>query len=87
MRALSRWETVKAADLTCMGHWHQRICLPDVMVNGSLIGYNSYAMDIGARMEPPVQSMRILEPRRFGSSDIPLWVAERLDDDYNEEAA
>lgn len=82
-KALARWDSVRQAALTCMGHWHQRICLPNVMVNGSLIGYNSYAMDIGARFEPPVQSMRILEPKRFCSTDIPLWVANREDDDLS----
>ena len=85
-RALSRWETVRHADLTCMGHWHQRICLPDVMVNGSLIGFNSYAMDIGAKFEPPVQSMRMLEPKRWCSTDIPLWVSDRADDELAEAA-
>lgn len=80
MRALARWETVRRASLTCMGHWHQRICLPDVMVNASLIGFNSFAMDIGARFEAPSQSLRMLEPRRFCSTDVPLWVSEREDD-------
>lgn len=83
MRALPRWESVQHADLTCMGHWHQRICLPDVMVNGSLIGYNSYAMGGGFKFEAPVQSMRMLDPDRWCSSDIPLWVAERSDDVAN----
>ncbi len=80
LRALPRWESVKRADLTCMGHWHQRICLPNVMVNGSLIGYNSYAMGGGFNFEAPVQSMRMLDPDRWCSSDIPLWVSERSDD-------
>lgn len=83
MKALAKWESVRHASLTCLGHWHQRICLPDVMVNGSLIGFNSYALDIAARFEAPSQSMRILEPRRFCSTDIPLWVSSREDDDVN----
>lgn len=82
-RAKARWETVKHADLSVMGHWHQRICLPDLMVNGSLIGFNSYAADIGASFEAPVQSLRMLEPRRWCSSDIPLWVSELKDDNAN----
>lgn len=83
LRALPRWESVKRADLTCMGHWHQRICLPNVMVNGSLIGYNSYAMSGGFNFEAPVQSMRMLDPDRWCSSDVPLWVSERSDDTAN----
>jgi hypothetical protein len=82
-RALARWESVKRADMTCMGHWHQRINLPHVMVNGSLIGYNAYAMGAGCAFEAPVQSMRILEPKRWVCSDIPLFVAEREDDINN----
>lgn len=84
-RSLARWETVKHADLSCMGHWHQRICLPNLMVNGSLIGFNSFAQDIGAGFEAPVQSLRMLEPRRWCSSDVPLWVSERADDQMNQE--
>lgn len=79
-RSLARWESVKHADLTCMGHWHQRICLPNVMVNGSLIGYNSYAMAGGFGFEAPAQSMRMLDSRRWTGADIPLYVAERSDD-------
>lgn len=82
-RAMGRWEKLRHADLTIMGHWHQRYCLPDCMVNGSLIGYNAYAMSGGFPFEPPVQSMRILEPRRFVCSDIPLFVSEREDDIMN----
>lgn len=79
-RALGRWETMQHADLTCMGHWHQRYCLPNVIVNGSLCGYDPYAMSIGASWEAPVQCMRVLEPKRFSSSDIPLWVSSTQDD-------
>lgn len=82
-RAMGRWEKLKHADLTAMGHWHQRYNLPDCMVNGSLIGYNAYAMSGGFPFEPPVQSMRILEPRRFVCSDIPLFVSDREDDIAN----
>lgn len=82
-KALAQWEKVKRADLTCMGHWHQRICLPDVMVNGSLIGYDSYAMGGGFPFQHPVQSLRMLDPSRWCSSDIPLWVSETEDDQAN----
>lgn len=82
-RALGRWEKTKHADLTAMGHWHQRYCLPDVMINGSLIGYNSYAMGGGFPFEPPVQSLRMLEPTRWCSIDVPLWVSSKSDDVEN----
>jgi hypothetical protein len=82
-RSLARWESVKRADLTCMGHWHQRISLWNLMVNGSLIGFNSYAMGGGFAFEAPVQSMRMLVPGRFVASDIPMFVSDREDDIAN----
>ncbi len=79
-RAMGRWEKTKHADLTCLGHYHQRYCLPDCMVNGSLIGYDSYAMGGGFPFEPPVQSLRMIDSRRWTGADIPLYVSERGDD-------
>lgn len=82
-RAMARWEKTKHADLTVLGHFHQRYCLPDCMVNGSLIGYDSYAMGGGFPFEAPVQSMRMLDSKRWTSSDVPLYVADRSDDIMN----
>ena len=82
-RAVARWETVRKAALTCLGHFHQRICLPNLMVNGSLIGFNTYAMSKGFSFEAPSQCFRMLEPRRWCSTDIPLWVSDRADDSEN----
>jgi len=79
-KALARWQTVRQADLTCMGHFHQRTSLSDLIINGSLIGYSPYSLDIGARFEPPAQEFSILEPRRFRGLSMPLWVSEREDD-------
>lgn len=80
LRSVPRWDSVKSADLTCMGHWHQRICLPNLLVNGSLIGYNSFAMSKGFSFESPSQSMRMLDSKRWTGADIPLYVADRDDD-------
>lgn len=86
-KSLARWESVKHADLTIMGHWHQRICLPNVLVNGSLIGYNAYAMGGGFPFEAPVQSMRMLDSHRWIGADVPLNISDRADDDTNAVAA
>jgi hypothetical protein len=80
MKAVNAWNTIRQADLTCLGHFHQRLVLPDIMVNGSLIGYSPFSMTIRARFEPPSQNFSILEPKRFRSIDLPLWVSERSDD-------
>jgi hypothetical protein len=74
LRCLARWETVRKAALTCLGHWHQRINLPDVMVNGSLIGIDPYAMGAGFPYQDPVQSFRMLDCKHWTGADIPLLV-------------
>ncbi len=58
-------------------------CVEGVGVHNSLIGYNAYAMSMGLPFEAPVQSLRMLEPKRWVSSDIPLWVSETSDDNQN----
>lgn len=79
-KALARWDTVRRADLTVMGHWHQRTALRRLIINGSLIGYNAYAMEIGAEFEPPQQHFHVFESKRFDSISMPLWVGDRDDD-------
>lgn len=87
LRAMGRWESVRHADLTVLGHFHQLLSLPDLIVNGSLIGYSPYAMTIGARFEPPAQAFTILDSVRFKSISMPLWVSSRNDDEQNKDAA
>lgn len=84
MKALASWNTLHHADLTCLGHFHQRLVLPDLMANSSLIGYSPFSLTIKARFEPPSQNFSVLEPKRFRSVDMPLWVSERGDDDGEE---
>ncbi len=76
-RSLSRIQTVKHADITALGHFHQRISLSDLEVNGSLIGYTPYALRIGARYEEPSQSAFMMDSRRGKSVSAPIWVADQ----------
>ena len=85
-KAIARWQTVRHADLTVMGHYHQRTNLKDLIINGSLIGYGPYSMSIGARFEPPVQDLTVFDPRRWKSVSMPLWVSELSDDQLNDAA-
>jgi hypothetical protein len=83
-KAVSRWDTVRRADLTVLGHFHQLTSLTDLIINGSLIGYSPYSLTIGARFEPPAQAFTILDPMRFKSVAMPLWVGDRSDDQQNQ---
>lgn len=80
-KALAGWETLRRADLTCMGHWHQMYNVPGLIVNGSLIGMSAYSVAIKARHEPPQQAFCMLDSRRFQTTSVPLHVSERSDDE------
>ncbi len=82
-RAMSRWETVRHADLTVGGHFHTRLSFRDIEMNGSLIGYNAYAQRIGARFEEPAQSAFMIDSKRGKALCTPLWVSDP-DEEANE---
>jgi hypothetical protein len=73
-KAISQWNKAKHADLDLMGHWHQAEFSRDVVINGSLIGYNEYSEIIKAEPEPPQQCMFLLHNRYGHTGFYPLKV-------------
>ena len=47
-----------------MGHWHQLRYLGQIIVNGSLVGYNEYALKSRFDFEPPQQALWLTHPLR-----------------------
>lgn len=76
MKAVAGWDQVKRCDYHHMGHWHQLRDFGNVTVNGSLIGYNAYAMSVRATPEPPQQAFYILDSKRGKTASFPIWVAQ-----------
>lgn len=74
MKAVSGWDQVKRCHYHHMGHWHQLRDFGNVTVNGSLIGYNAYAMSVRASPEPPQQAFYILDSKRGKTAQFPFWV-------------
>jgi len=64
LKAIANWNTGRHADLDVFGHWHQMRDLGSFICNGSLIGYNSYAVSIKAPFEPPMQAMFLIDKKR-----------------------
>jgi hypothetical protein len=60
-KAATAWDTFMPADITVVGHWHQFKDFGDVVVNGSLIGYNAFALSIKARYEVPRQGFFLID--------------------------
>lgn len=75
-KAIQRWESVRHADITCLGHFHQYHDLSNIVINGSLIGYNPFALSIGARYEEPQQAFFLIDSKRGKCMPSTVWVKE-----------
>lgn len=75
-KAIARWQTVRHADLNVIGHYHAYHDLPDLVVNGSLIGYDAYAMSIGAMYEEPQQGFFLMDSKRGKTMPASIWVKD-----------
>ena len=62
-KAIAQWNKGQRADLDCFGHFHQYVDAGDFVANGSMIGYNAYALRIKADFEPPTQSFFLVNKR------------------------
>lgn len=65
-KAISAWDAIERADLTCFGHWHQFQWLRAgrYVANGSVIGHSAYATRIKAAYEPPCQAAIVIDHGR-----------------------
>lgn len=63
-KAISQWNKAKPADWDFFGHFHQLKDGGNFVSNGSLIGFNSYAVKIKADYERPKQFFGIIDEER-----------------------
>lgn len=77
-KKLAKWNNPIRADLTVLGHFHQFFDGGNFLVNGSLIGYNTYAQQIGAQYEDPTQAFFLIHARKGGQKSVtaPIWLDE-----------
>jgi hypothetical protein len=74
IKSIMRWDSTIKADFNLMSHFHTySMPTPNTSLNGSLVGYNSYAMTLGARYEPPVQSLQMLDKKRGFTTRTPIF--------------
>ena len=74
LRAVAQWNRGTKADLDVMGHLHQFKDFGSAMINGSLIGYNAYALAIKAEYEPPRQLFFLMDRDRGKTIVAPICV-------------
>ncbi len=75
-KSVAQWDLAKRCHYHHFGHWHQYIDTGRVAINGSVIGYNAYAMSIKATPEAPAQGFYVLDSKRGKTCRSPIWVRE-----------
>ena len=74
-KAIASWnKSPNRADLDLFGHWHQYQQSRHWLCNGSLIGYNAYALSIKASFEPPTQTYFLLDKKRGRTMTAPIYL-------------
>jgi hypothetical protein len=64
-------------DLMVMGHWHQLVFGPKFIINGSLVGYDEYAMVSNFGYEPPRQALWLMTPEHGITWRAPVLCQDR----------
>ncbi len=71
-RRIYEWDTSTRADYTILGHLHSYTPNRRYLVNGSMVGYNPFAISLGAQYEPPVQGFMLWDKKRGPTVHIPI---------------
>ena len=58
-RLALKWGKTIGQDKIYLGHFHQCVSIPNAVVNGSIIGYNSFALTNGCSYEDPAQMYEV----------------------------
>ena len=71
---LLRLDQNEKADWNLIHHFHQ-LSMPtaNCSLNGSLVGFNSYAASLGMKYEPPLQSFQLLDSKRGFTVRTPIF--------------
>lgn len=63
-KAIAQWDKMKKADYYFLAHFHSFCVGSNFIVNGSVIGYNAYALSIKAGFERPTQTFSLINKER-----------------------
>lgn len=75
-KKVAKWDIARRCHYHHFGHFHQYIPGGRLIFNGSVIGYNAYAMSIGAEPEPAQQTFYVLDSKRGKICKSPIWVRD-----------
>jgi hypothetical protein len=73
-KAIYAWNQKIKADLNFCGHFHQWSPFGlESVINGSMIGYNAFAIDIKAQYQPPLQTFCVVDRDRGMTRVLPIF--------------
>ena len=67
-----QWNIAKHADIDVLGHLHMYRATLRFIINGSVVGHNSFGVSIGAEFEPPMQAFFLMDRKRGMTVNIPI---------------
>lgn len=73
-KAIAQWNKIIPVDLDIFGHWHTYMHMKNFVANGSLIGYNAFALSIKADFDVPKQAYFLIDKRLGPSIFAPIFV-------------
>lgn len=71
-KAIAQWNKGKPAFRDVFGHWHTYMPLSNFCANGSMIGYNAFALSIKADFERPQQAFFLVDKVRGCTIHAPI---------------
>lgn len=76
-KAIAQWDRAVPTQLNVFGHFHQQFDGGNFICNGSLIGYNSFAMSIKAAYDDPKQTLFMLDKKRGRTCLWPILLEKK----------
>lgn len=73
-KAIAQWNKLQKVDLDVFGHFHQKFDGGNFICNGSLIGYNAYALSIKASYERPTQAFFCMSKKHGKTVVAPIFM-------------
>lgn len=71
-KSIAAWNRGRRADLDVFGHFHQLRDGGNFICNGSLIGYNAFALSIKADFDRPKQALFLIDKKRGRTCTWPI---------------
>lgn len=65
-----------------LGHWHQLVQTPSLVINGSTKGYDEYAKLNNFGFEPPQQALALITPEHNVTWQAPVFCLDRKDEKW-----